>query len=88
MGTLPPPKTNEFPVSSIEKKVYNLVEQFSAYLPVPNDRNRLGFALYKYMTGEGDPPEILIKSLKLKIEGILPNDLVQKLNAEIETLKN
>jgi hypothetical protein len=87
MSTLPPPKTNEFPESSIEKKVYGLVEQFSEYLPVLNDRNRFGFALYKFMAGEGDPPDILVKSLKLKIKGITPETLAQKLNAEIEKIK-
>ncbi len=87
MGTLPPPKTKKFPESSVEKKVYGLAEQLGEYLPVVNDRNRLGFALYKYMTGEGDPPEVLVKSLKLKIEGIAPDILVQKLNAEIEKIK-
>jgi hypothetical protein len=87
MGTLPPPKTNEFPDSSIEKKVYNLVEMFSEYLPVANDRNRLGFSLYKYMNGEGDAPEILVKSLKLKFTGITAADFAQKLNSEIEKIK-
>ena len=87
MGTLPPPKTNEFPESSIEKKVYGSVEQFSKYLPVVNDRNRFGFALYKYIKGEGDPPEILIKSLKLTIEGIKPETLAQELNKEIGKIK-
>jgi hypothetical protein len=87
MGTLPPPKTNEFPDSSIEKKVYNLVEMFTEYLPIANDRNRLGFSLYKYMNGEGDAPEILVKSLKLKFVGITADDFAQKLNDEIEKIK-
>jgi hypothetical protein len=87
MGTLPPPNTNEFPESSIEKKVYGLVEQFSVYLPVINDRNRLGFSLYKYMIGEGDPPEILVRSLKLKFDGIAAEAFAQKLNVEIEKIK-
>ena len=87
MGTLPPPKTNKFPESSVEKKVYGLVEQFSAYLPVMNDRNRLGYSLYKYMTDEGDPPGILVKSLKLKFEGIAAEVFAQKLSIEIEKIK-
>lgn len=87
MGTLPPPKTKEFPQTSVEKKVYGLVEKFSEYIPVLNDRNRFGFALYKFMNGEGDPPDILIKSLKLKIVGIDPAEMVSKLNSEIEKIK-
>lgn len=87
MGTLPPPKTNEFPESSIEKKVYTLVEMLTEYLPVANDRNRLGFSLYKYLTGEGDPPEILVKSLKLNIAGIAPDSFAQMLKGELEKLK-
>ena len=87
MGTLPPPKVNEFPESSIEKKIYGLVDRFCEYLPVLNDRNRFGFALYKYMTGEGDPPEILVTTLKLKIEGIAPEELARQLSKEIEKIK-
>ena len=33
MTTLPPPKTKEFPQSSIEKKVHNLVELFAEQIP-------------------------------------------------------
>lgn len=87
MGSLPPPKTKEFPDSSVEKKVYNIVESFSKYLPIVNDRNRLGFGLYKYMTGEGDPPEILVKTSKLKLNGITTHELAEKISAELEKIK-
>jgi len=87
MTTLPPPNTREFPDSSVEKKVYNIVESLIEYLPIANDRNRLGFGLYKFMTGEGDPPEVLIKSSKLKIEGITPEELAKKISTEIENIK-
>ena len=87
MGSLTPPKTKEFPDSSVEKKVYNIVESFSLYLPIPNDRNRLGFGLYKYMTGEGDPPEILVKTSKLKLNGITTHELAEKISAELEKIK-
>ena len=87
MGTLPPPKTKKFPETSIEKVVYSLVERFSNYLPVANDRNRFGFALYKYMSGEGDPPEILVKSLKMKIAGMAPDQLAGKIKSELEKIK-
>lgn len=87
MTTLSPPNTREFPDSSVEKKVYNIVESLTEYLPIANDRNRLGFGLYKYMVGEGDPPEVLIKSSKLKIEGITPEELAKKISTAIENLK-
>ena len=86
MSTLPPPKTREFSESSQEKKAYNLVEQFAKYLPVANDRNRLGFGLYKYLEGEGDPPEVLLKSSKLSIEGITIDELAKKISDELEKL--
>jgi hypothetical protein len=86
MATLPPPNTRKFPESSPEKKAYNLVEQFAEYLPIANDRNRLGYGLYKYLDGEGDPPDVLLKSSKLKIEGITLDELAKKLSAEIERI--
>ena len=87
MSTLPPPKTREFSESSQEKKAYNLVEQFAEYLPIANDRNRLGFGLYKYLEGEGDPPEVLLRSSKLTIEGITLDELAKKISDELEKLK-
>jgi hypothetical protein len=86
MSTLPPPNTREFPESSQEKKAYNLVDQFAEYLPIANDRNRLGFGLYKYLEGEGDPPEVLLRSSKLNIEGITLDELAKKLSSELEKL--
>ena len=86
MTTLPPPKTKEFPQSSIEKKVHNLVELFTEQLPIPNDRVRLAFGLYKYLSGEGDSPEVLVASLKLKIEGISHEDLAIKISEELKKI--
>ena len=86
MSTLPPPNTREFSESTQEKKAYNLVEQFAEYLPIANDRNRLGFGLYKYLEGEGDPPAVLLRSSKLKIEGITIDEFAKKLSAELEKL--
>ncbi len=86
MSTLPPPKTRKFPESSQEKKAYNLVEQFAEYLPIANDRNRLGFGLYKYLEGEGDPPEVLLRSSKLSIEGITIDELAKKISDQLEKL--
>ena len=88
MGTLPPPATKLFPEDSIEKKVYNLVDKFKEYLPIENDRNRLGFSLYKYVTGEGDKPQILVKSTKIKVEGISLDELAKKITEEIDKIKS
>ena len=87
MGTLPPPKTKNFPDDSLEKQVYNIVEQFHEYIPIMNDRNRLGFSLFKFLKGEGDDPDTLIKSSKIKIEGISKEELAKKIGSEIEKLK-
>ncbi len=87
MSTLPPPKTREFSESSQEKKAYNLVEQFAEYLPIANDRNRLGFGLYKYLEGEGDPPEVLLRSSKLNIEGITLDELAKKISDDLERIR-
>lgn len=86
MATLPPPATKEFPPDSIEKKCYNIVEKLEENIPVPNDRNRLGFCLVKYMQGEGDPPEVLVKSTKIQLEGISQEELAAKLNEELSSL--
>ena len=86
MSTLPPPNTRDFSDSSAEKKAYNIVKQFTEYLPISNDRNRLGFGLYKFLEGEGDPPSVLLNSSKLKIEGITIEELAKKLDAELEKI--
>jgi hypothetical protein len=88
MTTLPPPGTKEFPESSIEKKVYSLVESLSGYIPITNDRSRLGFGLYKYIQGEGDSPQILLKSLKIRIDGISEQELAAKLTSGVQTIKS
>ncbi len=87
MTTLPPPSTKNFPEDSLEKKVYNIVESLSEYLPILNDRNRLGFSLYKYLKGEGDNPEILVKSTKIKVTGITEEELANKIKNEISKIK-
>jgi len=47
MGTLPPPATKLFPEDSLEKKVITRLISIREYLPIENDRNRLGYALFK-----------------------------------------
>jgi hypothetical protein len=87
MATLPPPATKQFPEDSLEKKVYKVVEDLIDYLPVTNDRNRLGFSLFKYVTGEGDEPGILVKSTKVKVVGISLTELAKKITVEIDKIK-
>jgi hypothetical protein len=87
MTTLPPPSTNEFPQNSVEKQVYEIVNKFEQNIPRMNDRNRLGYTLYKYMIGEGDPPEVLVKTTKIQLEGITQNELANKLTEELKSVK-
>ncbi len=87
MSTLPPPSTKKFPEDSLEAKVYKIVESFKEYLPVLNDRNRLGFSLFLFMKGEGDKPEILIPNLKMTIQNISPEELTKKINSELEKVE-
>ncbi len=87
MTSLPPPKTKVFPADSKEKQVYNIVEQLAENIPVPNDRNRLGYCLYKFVTGQGDNPEILVSSTKIKIVGMKKEELAKKINDELEKAK-
>ncbi|MGE5679995.1 MAG: hypothetical protein ACM34K_03865 [Bacillota bacterium] len=87
MTTLPPPATKRFPEDSVEKQVYNIVDKFKQNIPIDNDRNRLGYCLYKYVMGEGDAPEILVKSTKIKIVGIGEKELAGKLDQELKSVK-
>jgi hypothetical protein len=86
MSTQPSPGTSKFPDDSIEKKVYKIIEDLSNYLPVLNDRNRLGYSLYKYMQGEGDSPAITLKNAKVKIEGISMEELSKKISNELDKI--
>lgn len=86
MTTLPPPGTKNFPDDSLERKAYNIVAKYEENIPVVNDRNRLGFNLYRYLTGEGDPPEISVKGSKLKLVGITERELAEKLSADLKNL--
>ncbi len=87
MTTLPPPITKEFSPKTIEKKVYNLVENFKEFIPTTNDRYRLAFSLLKYLKGEGDEPLISVKSNKLKLNGITESDLAKKIEEELNKIR-
>jgi hypothetical protein len=86
MTTLTPPGTIEFPESSIEKKVYNIVGSFGDYIPITNDKNRLGYCLFKFMKGEGDSPKVALRSSKIKVVGISIDELAQKIDAELKKI--
>lgn len=84
MTTLTPPGTIEFPQTSLEKKVYSIVESFGEHIPITNDKNRLGYCLFKYMNKEGDPPAVALRSAKIKVVGISIDELAQKIDAELK----
>ncbi len=87
MATLSPSNVKEFPESSIEKKVYNMVDSLEPYLPLMNDRNRLSFSLLNYLNGHGDPPAITVRNNKLTIKDISSADLVKMLEEKLAELK-
>ena len=72
---------------TIERQVYTIVDEFKDNIPLPNDRNRLAFCLYKYVKGEGDSPEILVKTTKIKIKGISEKELGEKLKEKVYLVK-
>ena len=83
MTTLPPPGVKAPNESTLEKKIYNMVEKWNGYIVLPNDRYRLAYNLIKFVNGEGDPPEILVKSTKIQIEGITKSELAANINEEL-----
>lgn len=87
MATKPAPELKEFPADSLEKKIYTLVDSLKEFIPIDNDRYRLSFGLYKYLSGDGDAPEILVNSTKINFVGIDKAEMVQKLNDGITGLK-
>ena len=87
MSTLPPPKVKKAPEDSLESKVYSMVETFKEYIPIPNDRNRLSYCLFKYLNGEGDASKILLKTSKINYEGISKEELAKKLDEELLKIK-
>lgn len=87
MSTLSPFETEKFPADSIEVQCYNLANEMQEFIPIANDRNRLGFNLYKYVIGEGDHPSIIVKNAKLKVEGISLQELAVKLEEGLEKIK-
>ncbi len=87
MSTKPVFPTKPHPENSIEKRTYSLVESLKEFIPIENDRNRLGYGLFKYLNDEGDAPEVLLKSAKIRIEGIEYSDLAKKLSGGLKEIK-
>jgi hypothetical protein len=87
MTTLPPSKVSEFPEDSLEKKVYKIADSLEQYIPIVNDRNRLGYNLYKFMQGEGDAPEIIVSNAKLTVKNISLEELSKKITEELDKIK-
>jgi hypothetical protein len=40
------------------------------------------------MMGEGDPPKVLLRSTKIKINGITVDELAAKIEAELNKISN
>jgi hypothetical protein len=51
MTTKPPAKVKPEDPDSPVKKIYAMVEDFEAQIPIPNDRNRLAFCINRYYQG-------------------------------------
>jgi hypothetical protein len=87
MTTNAAPITRKFSEDSLEKKAYDIAEKFKDFLPLMNDRNRLGFNLYRFLKGEGDTPEVIVRSAKFTLKGITKDELAKKLGDELTKVK-
>ncbi len=87
MTTLPPSSIKKFSDNTPEKKAYNLADSLQNYLPLSADRNRLGFNLYRFLIGEGETIETIVKTGKFKLEGISREEFTKLLQTEVDKLK-
>jgi len=87
MTTLPGPKTLEFPADSLEKQVYSIAEELKDYLPVANDRHRLGYVLFKYVNKQGDEPSVMLLNGKFTIQGITRENLATLIAEKLKSVK-
>lgn len=87
MSTKAPSPVKEFQDTSLEKQVYSLVESFKEFIPAENDRYRLGYGLFQYISGEGDAPEVLVKSTKIQVKKISLTELAGKISEELSKIK-
>jgi len=86
MTTLPESPVLKAPEDSVERKVYGIVDRYKEYIPRMNDRNRLAFALYKFVIGQGDDPFTTVKTNKLILEGISEEELAKKIGEDLNSL--
>ncbi|MCK9280638.1 MAG: hypothetical protein M0P71_08455 [Melioribacteraceae bacterium] len=84
MTTLPSTGFRPANADSIESKLDSIVESLDEYIPIKNERVRLAFNLYKFLKGEGDGPEIVISSAKIRFDNISKDDLVIKINEKLK----
>ncbi len=87
MTTLPPAGVKKFPEDSLEKKIYNAVDELAEYLPIPNDRYRLGYNLYKRAIGEGDTIDVIIRTNRFTINGVSKTELAKLIEDKIKDIK-
>lgn len=87
MTSLPPAPIKPFPENSIEKKAYSIAESLADYLPIMNDRNRLGFNLYRHLRGEGDDISTIVITNKFTIEKISRDELISLIEEKVEAVK-
>ncbi len=87
MTSLPPAPVKPFPENSIEKKAYSIAESLAEFLPIMNDRNRLGFNLYRHLRGEGDDIRTIVITNKFTIENISREDLISLIEEKVEAVK-
>ncbi len=62
MTTKPPPKIKEESMSEPVKKIYAMTDELKDIIPIMNDRNRVGFCLYKYYNGEASSIKEALRS--------------------------
>ncbi len=87
MTSLPSAPVKPFPENSIEKIAYSIAESLREYLPVMNDRNRLGFNLYRLLRGEGDDVPTIIRTNKFTIENISKEELINLIEQKIKEVQ-
>ncbi len=87
MTSLPSAPVQPFPENSIEKIAYSIAESLREYLPVMNDRNRLGFNLYRLLRGEGDDVPTIIRTNKFTIENISKEELINLIEQKIKEVQ-
>lgn len=87
MTSLPSSPVKPFPENSIEKKAYSIAESLAEFLPIMNDRNRLGFNLYRHLKGEGDDIPTIVRTNKFTIEKISKEELIQLIEQKVEDVK-